>query len=74
MKTLSILLLALALSGCYTGTRDDGPPSDPRVYVDSATHCEYLSTDHFHGSALTPRIASDGLTHRGCRTEGRVSP
>lgn len=37
----------------------------PFVWMDTATGCEYLSTNT--SAALTPRIAADGKTHMGCK-------
>lgn len=73
MKTLSIILLALVCAGCQPRTGEpDAAANNPVVYRDAETGCEYLSTGQVN--ALTPRIDSDGLTHRGCRKTDRVSP
>lgn len=45
-------------------TPESGQAFAPFVFIDSATGCEYLST-HLN-SALTPRLAADGKTHKGC--------
>ncbi|GGX99006.1 hypothetical protein GCM10007386_32410 [Pseudoduganella dura] len=41
----------------------------PYVYIDSETGCEYLSTHTSTG--LVPRMAADGLTHKGCKEATR---
>lgn len=67
---LFILLVALFLVvGCMARTGDPAAQTteqtyDPIPYTDRATGCEYLTTGSTH--ALTPRIAADGKTHRGC--------
>ena len=66
----AIILLALVCAGCQPtpGTRSE-PAGSMSVFIDPATGCEYLNY-----GGLTPRIDSDGLTHRGCRKTDRVSP
>ncbi len=75
MIRAAAILLALLCAGC-TQTRDDSDPptggvSGFNVYVDHGTGCQYIGRG-FGG--ITPRIAEDGLTHRGCRKTERTSP
>lgn len=61
MKSIILLLMAVALAGCTNRTTDvavGADPYDPVVYRDRLTGCEYLSTGEFKG--ITPRLREDG--------------
>lgn len=64
------MVLALALAGCFSKASAGRVFSEPTVLKDWETGCEYLSWS----SSITPRIDSDGLSHRGCRKNERASP
>lgn len=69
-----VLILAAALYDKYNEPEPPAPPVanpgsgamfEPFVFFDKETGCEYLST-HL-SSSLTPRLAADGKTQKGCR-------
>jgi hypothetical protein len=67
-----ILILAVLLTGCARNAHDDTDPPDGMsgmdLFTDNATGCQYLGYGaSSNGKALTPRIASDGKSHMGCR-------
>ena len=67
-----MMILAVLLAGCGERAPDGnssgiGGYNQPVfIYQDKATGCQYVAADSLH-SALTPRIASDGKTHMGCK-------
>lgn len=62
---LAVAAVLAACAGCAPRTADDGAGFDPAMYQDRATGCMYLATGNYH--ALTPRIATDGYSHMGCK-------
>lgn len=42
-----------------------------QMWIDSTTGCEYLVPFGYAvtDSGITPRVAADGKTHRGCRSQ-----
>lgn len=81
MKIL-ILLLALTgcakagygerpepVSPMASGTEPQLKVRTMQLWIDSATGCEYLVPLGYSvtDSGITPRVAADGKTHRGCR-------
>jgi hypothetical protein len=65
-RALFVGLAMLALAGCNMDSTDnhiEGKRSGMSLLIDHGTGCQYLSV----GRSLTPRIASDGKTHMGCR-------
>ena len=66
-RALFVGLAMLALAGCAIDDTDnhaDGKWSGLTPLIDHGTGCQYLSVGW---SSITPRIASDGKTHMGCR-------
>ena len=68
-RALFVGLAMLALAGCgddrpldSTDNHTEGKRSGLTLRIDHGTGCQYLS-----GISITPRIASDGKTHMGCR-------
>lgn len=70
MKPIIIMaVLAIMLNAC--SNRRLNAPSEARnsdhsmsIFVDPDTGCEYIGV---YGEAITPRIATDGKTHSGCK-------
>jgi hypothetical protein len=65
-RALFVGLAMLALAGCgdmdSTDNHVEGKQSGFTLLIDHGTGCQYLES-----RTLTPRIASDGKTHMGCR-------
>jgi hypothetical protein len=67
MRLTLCAAIALGLAGCIRATPapEEVPVSYqgglPNVFTDGPTGCEYLIIKTSNGSALTPRLAGDGL-------------
>jgi hypothetical protein len=67
MRLALCAAIAFGLAGCVpTSYAPEEAPSSyerapPEVFTDSPTGCEYLIIKNGYGSALTPRLAGDGL-------------
>lgn len=59
MNKAIMICAALLLAGCTVRTGNDSEPSNPGVYRDRVTGCEYLSRGNSSGG-LTPRMGADG--------------
>lgn len=60
-------LACLALAGCdlpWFKSDLDGPGGNMHVMTDKVTGCQYVYAGAY---GLTPRIAADGKSHRGCK-------
>lgn len=60
---MRIILLTAFLAGC--GSYNEPWQNRFDLHVDQETGCEYLSKTS-SASSLTPRVASDGVSHKGC--------
>lgn len=63
---VGLFVVALALStlaGCSNAGASQGQLD---IYTDYETGCQYLDHNSAY-RALTPRIASDGKSHMGCK-------
>jgi hypothetical protein len=63
---LILCAAVLGLVGCVPSSGEPTGPVAyqgglPAVFTDSRTGCEYLVISNGYGSALTPRLAGDGL-------------
>lgn len=60
--------LIAALAGCSERAQGATKPSDTilRIFTDTDTGCQYLGA---YGETITPRIAADGSSHLGCKTQ-----
>jgi hypothetical protein len=66
MRLILCACAAFGLVGCGPATKPAAKPVTceyglPCVFTDSRTGCEYLIINNPYGSALTPRLAGDGL-------------